>query len=293
MKTNQKYILKELLEEYPELKNEKNLGEIITWLQKLNPEIKASEKFKRNLKNRLLAIWLYENYTHSKFSYIKFLMPVFSFWMVIFGFYYFSDTFINNNQHITKDTPSQMKIFSDPISSDIQVENSNIENKNYKVQEESIEQKNVIKTAPTNIPSFINNDQEAFEEESSIINFKWDSDASGQMEEIDNAAESYKIEDTELIDLFWDDRANWSEMIEWSQNTDIFGDHLWLPIESIKIWWSQEIDIGWEELIFEDYCENEWWEIRDVDNEKICIKDKKECQSKDYKNWTCEFREIK
>jgi hypothetical protein len=88
-------LYEELLKEHPELKNsQENIPEIILSLQELNPAVQIDQNFKLSLKKRLDSIAQYNPSKKSwYFGFLKYFVPVFTFWFVIFGFVYFSQDF--------------------------------------------------------------------------------------------------------------------------------------------------------------------------------------------------------
>jgi hypothetical protein len=88
-------LYEELLKEHPELKNsQEDIPKIISSLQKLNPTVKIDDDFKINLKKRLDTIAHYNPSRSSwYFGFLKYFVPVFTFWFAIFGFVYFSQDF--------------------------------------------------------------------------------------------------------------------------------------------------------------------------------------------------------
>ncbi len=106
-----KNFLKTLFEEFPELaKDREKIEKMVYFLDKNKPSINVDKKFKKDLRNRIA------NYSklksRKKTNFLVFLTPIFSLFIAVFGFIYFSDDiFILDNQEKTLlDNVSQEQI---------------------------------------------------------------------------------------------------------------------------------------------------------------------------------------
>lgn len=85
-----KKFLKTLFDEFPELKSDRNSIEKMVYLLNENkPSINVDKKFKKDLRNKVI------NYSkiksQKKSNYLVFFAPVFSLFLAVFSFVYFSD----------------------------------------------------------------------------------------------------------------------------------------------------------------------------------------------------------
>ena len=106
---SQKKLYDELLKEHPELKDSHvDISEVISLMQELNPDIVADQDYKDALKQRLETIANYSpQKSNSIFWFLKYFIPVFSFWFAVFWFLYFSDEFQSEQKNM--DTQIQFK----------------------------------------------------------------------------------------------------------------------------------------------------------------------------------------
>lgn len=110
-----KKVCEELLKYHPEFKDsKKDISEVISHLQSINPDIKINQVFADKLKERIISIADYQDEKKkSKFSIFTFLIPVFSFWFAVFGFWYLSDDVIspwNDLNNVNMPAPAMMKM---------------------------------------------------------------------------------------------------------------------------------------------------------------------------------------
>lgn len=139
-------ILKEILEDNPELEKDKEkLEKIIIELEKNNPKIVATKEFKKLLKSRIeWIIWLRQN---KKSDFSIFAIPVFSFMFVIGGFfYYFQDViFLWNGEQINVSNIEQINEDNNIVSEIEEISELFIDDLNDVVETERIEKNTMLK----------------------------------------------------------------------------------------------------------------------------------------------------
>ncbi|QFR39625.1 hypothetical protein A9Q91_05390 [Candidatus Gracilibacteria bacterium 28_42_T64] len=312
MKNNNK-IVDELIGENPELKDKKkHLSEAIKVLKSINPQIKAPQKFKKDLKKRLTNIIQHKKNTYIKKRYYHIFIPIFATSFAVFGFFYFLPGTLFQQENETPIIQNvNNKVSEESVQRDIQeIIDKIIEEKN--IQEEEVNRVGVEKKIQQNIISEggakaqlknqvrIESDigeTEKNNDEIAVEKIGVSSSDNVEKEVTDNTPviQQGELENTQLIDLFGGgeskdqgisrgSQASESDMIG-NDFSGLFGD---LGGEGDL---SEDFDEGL--VLFEDFCETEGGEIIENDEEKICRKDKKECHSGDYENGTCEFQEIK
>ncbi len=312
MKNNNK-IVDELIGENPELKDKKkHLSEAIKVLKSINPQIKAPQKFKKDLKKRLTNIIQHKKNTYIKKRYYHIFIPIFATSFAVFWFFYFLPGTLFQQENETPIIQNvNNKVSEESVQRDIQeIIDKIIEEKN--IQEEEVNRVGVEKKIQQNIISEwwakaqlknqvrIESDiweTEKNNDEIAVEKIGVSSSDNVEKEVTDNTPviQQGELENTQLIDLFWGWESKDQWISRWSQASEsdmIWNDFSWLFGD---LGWEWDLSEDFDEwlVLFEDFCETEWWEIIENDEEKICRKDKKECHSGDYENWTCEFQEIK
>lgn len=110
-----------------------------------------------------------------------------------------------------------------------------------------------------------------------------------------------QIEDTQITDLLWEVITN-----------DIVQEETFSQASMLKMWWwdlntervvfdmddsvtieEENINNFEQEVSFEEFCKNNYWENLIIDWIKICIVEGKICIENNYDNGICNFDEIK
>jgi len=312
MKTNE--ILKEILENNPELKKDKEkVKKIIKNLLENNPKITATKEFKDQLKNRLENIIQMESPATNRIFFFAGLLQVFSIFFVIGWFYYYFwwTTFFHSNKDINsnlKVEPLIERIEEETISEELEEINTIF----------SDELENII----NDIDSDIENNREIQKEPTLFRSTRMIEDNSEKQPEIEpagmniqslseeseeNNVDNIIIEDNQIIDLLWEpeiedsweiNNFKWlpSDLMDWGlleSEDSIMWDYMLddYPENLDSNTWS--LSNSGSILDFSDFCNNNLWEIITLEEENICIIDQKRSIESDYKNWTCTFVEIK
>lgn len=282
-------LINEIIENNPELsQDKKSLEKLFDLLMENNPNIKAWEDFKESLKYKLEMFYNKKEPSIKKLTFITALIQTFSLAFVIGAYYYFiwgieffsKNTQINNP--IIQNIDNKQEIQEELSTFDISDDNNLIEN----------EKNTLINTAnDTIIQQSIPNKKEPLI--SNNDNFK-------NIEVLKNdeniQVSDNQIVDNQIVDLLWEEDSNsstinsiwWSMMMKSSiSNVDLQEDN---KVENFVEKSNDNLD---QNLSFKDYCINNFWELLVIDNLKICVLDKKQCQEKDFIDWVCNFVEIK
>lgn len=114
-----------------------------------------------------------------------------------------------------------------------------------------------------------------------------------------------KIEDTQLIDLFWDYKESNDNIKELTDVPDMPSDRS-VETNSVGIQWfstnnlieeTEKIDntnknlkdIKEQKSNFENYCREKYWQILNIEWNNFCIFDKKNCSEEDFYKDNCNF----
>ncbi len=265
---SQKKIYDELFKEHPELKESNvDIPGVISLMQELNPDIVADQDYKNTLKQRLDTIAKYNPQKwNSIFWFLKYFIPVFSFWFAVFWFVYFSDEFKPESQKIdsqvqlrsvapegiSESSPSEMMMLSD-------MADEQMLHKEPVAAQTSMKSKSLMTTR--NIPT--NNNLNTEPESTGMAD---DNISDEVLEEVMPRMFSM---DSMMEDESVNDKNEQLESLEFS----------WMAIMS-------------EEEIIEDIFADICWEYNGLikvleDNSRTCILENKNCYETDYIEKKC------
>lgn len=310
-----KKILDEIIENIPELEDKKQeIFDVINILKKNNPKIFPTKEFKKTLKNRLK--WLINLKQNKKRNFLIFVIPIFSFLFIVSWFFYYLDKIdfiweqrdldIKNLQKFNED---DLQFKESQETQEIQ-EIWNLSENDQKIEVELKEddKTNTKDEIKENIK--INNTKNNIESTShstdtkndTIINSKEfnDTDYTSKqtIDENNNIQEDSSdelIDDTQIINIFDALEEQYWEVFVDEDNQGLQSDiwNTWITNDSLWWWDTMFIKRSYVELDFGTYCEQQWWVLSSTWEVEKCIIDKKECMASEFKNWICEFIEIK
>lgn len=283
-----KKFLEKLYEDFPELKNDREkVDKLVYFLYENKPIIEVSKDFKYSLKNRLDSyIWLKQK---KKNNFLIFALPVFSFCFVIAWFLYYYQwlekiddknlvsitTFDDKNDFHENAQLTRMMSFDfvedeelvESIMLDWNFETEYIEETKLEIKSEQKIETEKVEVSKDN--NFSENEELKIDElrkEEVII----DENIYNEYERNDYKSNNEK----EIAYSEWDDDFSWDEgvmMIAMFMDSSFY-----------------------EELSFKDYCDENFWEFIEYENENNeklfkCVIEKKVCFEEKYENWYCEF----
>lgn len=296
-----KKILKELIENFPELEKEKEgIEKAVYYLKDNKPVFSTSKEFKKNLKNRLKNISSIKSQKKSPF--LVFAVPVFSFLFIVVWFtYYFKQiNFLNDIENISTwlyDNDSLEKEWL-ILKEDIKSVNENISNNELDSNSKSskiiqVENTNSIFPSEKNIQAEKDNFIDPIKSNDSMF---YESEKSKKIIVDNNDNNSYENDDISTI--LWAVWEMYPETGDWFINHEsmpyVWDSGVWFERDSMMMKTTSFYMVYEEEYMsFEDYCLSNSWSILQNEKAKLCRVKQKYCLSSDYINWVCEFKEIK
>lgn len=305
-----KKILKELIDNFPELeKNKEDIEKAVYYLKDNKPVFSASKEFKINLKNKLKNISSIKS--QKKSSFLVFSVPVFSFLFIVVWFtYYFKQiNFLNDVDNISKwlyDIESLEKewlILEKNIKSlDENISNNDLDSNSVSIKIVQSQKANTILWNDKNISVEKDNLRELTKindilpEDSPIISEDTIMDT---IMDNSNDIKNDSYENDDISSLLWAVWEMYPESGAWYENQET------MPYVWEARWWFESSDsmmmkttsfyMVYEEeyMTFEDYCLSNSGSILQNEKAKLCRVKQKYCLSSDYINWVCEFKEIK
>ncbi|MCP4523182.1 MAG: hypothetical protein GY828_03105 [Candidatus Gracilibacteria bacterium] len=288
MDSNQK-LYEELLKEHPELKNsEKDIKQVIGYLQELNPNITVDEIFKQDLKDNVLHVANYNPIkSQGKISWLLYLVPTMCFGFAIFGFMYFSEDFQPErqleiteieliNQELSLPTISEITSQEDDSEADIGRAQFKGEESPEPVKIKSPENGNIQELRIERILSPENTD----EDDMQVVK-----DNDDQINEREIAPAGIMM-DQMSIETFSEGKKDVEEDSEENSTMEKLEDNsiIEMFIELDETEEKDKIDIS-----FESFCEDLQGEFiqRENEVEKYCKKDEKICTEEEYKKSEC------
>lgn len=301
----------EIIENQPNLKKDKKvLEKTINFLDKNNPKVFASKKFKKSLRARLdWLIWLKQN---KKSHFVIFAIPVFSFMFVVWGvFYYIQDVkFVNNNwawkteilldekledELIIAEIDELWEIFDNQINQiesednapkmmQVQMkqeEDSEVKSKNFNRKIGSYDIKSVDVEKSVEIEEFIESDMQEDLFESFNIEAEDNFQIKTREEDYQNDED---ISEPYASEIYASEIYTSEESSDEENNNE---ESIWAIQDEIDSIMSMFIE---EEYSFDKFCEEKQWVIYWSWETVSCEKEDKKCMLTDFVDWDCEFK---
>ena len=265
-------ILKELIEEFPELKEDtEKLEKVVEYLEKAKPNIEASLEFKEALRERLNNI--IEIKSPKKRPAWKILVPVFSsIFIMVLIFVYYND--FTKYEHFGKEKNNTIE----------NQENGSLEN----TMGDSVQQ-----AMPQISPDdSINNEFEMLDEETFGNIEKTLKESRSMLKWI----EPTLLEETQKMELLQDD--NWAQFDTWNIEIQVEDINNWPQNYEMQIEKSSTISNETMQdsvnpfwvYSFEEYCKSQSWIIVNTAKGKSCRASWQECLIDTFDpKWKCEF----
>ena len=306
MKKNLKNILQDALKDKSLSKKEKKkIIQAIFSMRSLKPKIKVDKVFKKNLKVKMMELSKLKSTTNSHSNFSLLFIPAFSFVFIITWFYYYiwSTNFFTPQGKLEIKTMQETQMILDEKINTEEVSPAMMKStRNFEADKEEVRE--VLKIEAIMQDDIIEEPNDQIETKTSDI------ETTSIIPVAETQVEANIIEDTQIDDVLWE--IQWIEVetiSEWEEDyveglfdelyydeeedmsDDLLDELLWgFGDEDEEI---QEEATTTASLNFEDFCQQEWWEIIEEEEMKICKKENTQCVEEDYINNSCDFIEIK
>lgn len=293
--------LKELLEEFPELKEDwEKLEKVVEYLENSKPNIEASMEFKEDLRKRLDTIIELKSWKNKWI--LRYMIPVFWCFLVAFWIFVYykdmqkiDDDFIEdsnaNNSYMLDETSNtargmwvdngMLEDWFDDIASDDSFDampplGADVPSANLWVMQMTVNDDEIIwEDDLVELDTIITSSEDMFAE--SITPNTWWSVVDTSTIESSNMDMDTQV-DAEVNDVM--------NLLD-----ELFK---WIAEESTSSWWIGDWENNWEsnEIWFKDFCINEGWFFVTTWKWNVCRKSGEECKEENYMDWKCTFESI-